>query len=113
VSRPGLGYSDVPEAGPSLPAMKAGAETVYGVVEAAFSRLGFDVARAGTADWNPLGDLVQPGDRVVIKPNFVTNKNFHQRLSGDYLACSSTPAPVLRPIIDYALRAAGPTGRVV
>jgi uncharacterized protein (DUF362 family) len=85
---------------------------VYDLVEAAFSRLGFDAARAGTADWNPLGDLVQPGDRVVIKPNFVTNKNFHQRLSGDYLACSSTPAAVLRPIIDYALRAAGPTGRV-
>ena len=50
-------------------------------------RAGSDGARAGTADWNPLGELVQPGDRVVLKPNFVSNKNFHQRLSGEHLAC--------------------------
>lgn len=82
------------------------------MVEAALAELGLDAARAGTADWNPLGELVQPGDRVVLKPNFVSNKNFHQRLSGEHLACSSTPAAVLRPLIDYALRAAGPRGRV-
>ncbi|HNN95140.1 MAG TPA: hypothetical protein PKI03_22845, partial [Pseudomonadota bacterium] len=82
------------------------------MVEAALAELGLDAARVGTADWNPLGELVQPGDRVVLKPNFVSNKNFHQRLSGEHLACSSTPAAVLRPLIDYALRAAGPRGRV-
>ena len=56
---------------------------------------------------------IQPGDRVIVKPNFVTNKNFHQKLTGDLLACSSTHGSVLRPIIDYALRACGPRGRVV
>jgi uncharacterized protein (DUF362 family) len=83
------------------------------MVEGAFAALGFDSGRVGADGWNPLGDLIAPGDRVVIKPNFVTSKNFHQRLTGELLACSSTHASVLRPIIDYALRACGPRGRVV
>jgi len=86
---------------------------VYEMVERALAELGFDGGRVGTPDWNPLGDLIQPGDRVIVKPNFVTNKNFHQKLTGDLLACSSTHGSVLRPIIDYALRACGPRGRVV
>ncbi len=114
VSRPGLGYGDARGGtAPGRPASELAEGTVYDAVEAVFRQLGFDLARAGTPDWNPLSELIQPGDRVVIKPNFVTNKNFHERLSGDYLACSSTPAAVLRPIIDYALRAAGPRGRVL
>lgn len=103
ISRPGIDYAAAPY-GPPNP--------VYDMVEAAFSRLGLDGARAGTAAWNPLSDVIRPGDRVLIKPNFVTNKNFHTRLTGEYLACSSTHASMLRPIIDYVLRAAGPRGRV-
>ncbi|MBL9004937.1 MAG: DUF362 domain-containing protein [Myxococcales bacterium] len=103
ISRPGVDYAPAPYGPPSA---------VYEMVEAAFSRLGLDGGRAGTAAWNPLSDVIQPGDRVVIKPNFVTNQNFHTRLTGEHLSCSSTHASVLRPIIDYALRAAGPRGRV-
>src|SRR5262245_67249 len=82
------------------------------MVEAVFRGLGYDAARAGTPEWNPLGALIQPGDRVLIKPNFVTSKNFEEHLRGEKLACSSTHGSVLRPILDYVLRAAGPRGRV-
>jgi uncharacterized protein (DUF362 family) len=82
------------------------------MVEAVFRNLGYDAARAGTPDWNPLGALIQPGDRVLIKPNFVTSKNFEEHLRGEKLACSSTHGSVLRPILDYALRATGPQGKV-
>ena len=68
--------------------------------------------RAGTADWNPLGELVGPGGKVVIKPNFVTSKNFEAHLEGDKLFCSSTHASVIRPLVDLARTAVGPTGRV-
>ena len=85
---------------------------VYEMVEATLRGLGLDAARAGTPEWNPLGDLIQPGDRVLIKPNFVTSKNFEEHLRGEKLACSSTHGSVLRPLLDYALRAAGPRGKV-
>src|SRR5207244_3290410 len=47
-----------------------------------------------------------------LKPNFVASKNFHQVMAGELLACSSTHGSVLRPLLDYALRAAGPRGHV-
>ena len=104
VSRPGIRYVlDAPFDPPN---------PVYEMVEATLRGLGLDAARAGTADWNPLGDLIQPGDRVLIKPNFVTSKNFEEHLRGEKLACSSTHGSVLRPLLDYALRAAGPRGKV-
>src|SRR6185436_925253 len=104
VSRPGVRYLLEAPFDPPNP--------VYEMVEAALRGLGFDAARAGTPEWNPLGALVAPGDHVLIKPNFVTSKNFEEHLRGERLACSSTHGSVLRPILDYALRAAGPRGRV-
>ncbi len=104
VSRPGVRYVFEAPFSPPNP--------VYEMVEALLADLGLDAARAGTPEWNPLGDLIAPGDRVVIKPNFVTSKNFHEQLRGEKLACSSTHGSVLRPILDYAFRAAGPRGQV-
>jgi uncharacterized protein (DUF362 family) len=104
ISRPGIRYCmDAPFDPPN---------PVYEMVEATFRSLGLDAARSGTPEWNPLGDLIAPGDRVVVKPNFVTSKNFHEHLRGEKLACSSTHGSVLRPIIDYVLRACGPRGVV-
>ena len=81
-------------------------------VRKALAYLGLDSARAGTQGWNPLGDLVGPGGRVVIKPNFVTSKHFEAHLQGDRLLCSSTHASVLRPLVDLARAAVGPKGRI-
>src|SRR5262249_49113380 len=58
--------------------------------------------------WNPIGDLVQPGARVVIKPNWV----LHVNQSGGPLDCVVTHPSVLRAIIDYVLLA-GPSSLVV
>jgi nitrogen fixation protein FixH len=55
---------------------------------------------------------VSPGDRVVIKPNFVSSRNLHERITDLKLQASSTHGSLLRPVIDYALRAAGPRGQV-
>ncbi len=104
VSRPGVRYVLEAPFDPPNP--------VYEMVEAVFRGLGYDAARAGTPEWNPLGALIEPGDRVLIKPNFVTSKNFEEHLRGEKLACSSTHGSVLRPILDYALKACGPEGRV-
>ena len=56
--------------------------------------------------------VIAPGNRVIIKPNLVSSKNMHGKITGLKLAASSTHGSLLRPILDYALRAAGPRGRV-
>ena len=104
VVRPGLRYAEAPPFDPPNP--------VYEAVETLFRELDLDRARAGTPAWNPLGDLIAPGDRVIIKPNLVSSKNLHEKITGQKLAASSTHGSLLRPVLDYALRAAGPTGRV-
>lgn len=81
-------------------------------VRRAIAALGLDAEGAGTPEWNPFGVLVGPGDRVVIKPNFVTSKYFETHLAGDKLFCSSTHASVIRPLVDLARKAVGPEGRV-
>ena len=104
MSRPGLGYAGTPPFEPPNP--------VYEAVECTLRELGLDRARAGTPEWNPLGDLISPGDRVIIKPTLVASKNRHERITGPKLAASSTHGSFLRPVLDYALRAAGPRGQV-
>jgi uncharacterized protein (DUF362 family) len=97
VSRPGVRYAMEAPFDPPNP--------VYEMVEAVFRGLGL-------AGDNPLGALIQPGDHVLVKPNFVTSKNFEEHLRGEKLACSSTHGSVLRPILDYVLGACMPGGKV-
>ncbi|HVY48899.1 MAG TPA: DUF362 domain-containing protein, partial [Minicystis sp.] len=104
LSRPGLRYAERAPFDPPNPA--------YAAVEAVFRDLGLDGARAGTPEWNPLGDLVEPGGRVVVKPNLVASKNLHEKITGERLAASSTHGSLLRPVLEYALRAVGPRGQV-
>lgn len=59
----------------------------------------------GTPDWNPLGTVIRPGARVLIKPNLVDDSAWQQG--------QITHPAFLRPIIDYAVKACGPGGRVV
>jgi hypothetical protein len=104
LSRPGIRYADAAPFDPPNP--------VYEAVEALLRGLGLDAARAGTPDWNPIGDLAGPGDHVILKPNLVSSKNLHEKITGQKLAASSTHGSLLRPFLDYALRAVGPRGRV-
>jgi uncharacterized protein (DUF362 family) len=85
---------------------------VYQAVEAVLAQAGLDAARHGTAAWNPLGDLVRPGGRVVLKPNFVTSRNLHVDLEGERLWSVATHPAVLRPLVEYAWKAVGADGRI-
>lgn len=74
---------------------------VYDAVRSSLRDLGLDPARFGTPEWNPIGDLVTPGSRIVIKPNWV----LHANEGAGGLDCLYTHASVMRPVIDYALKA--------
>jgi uncharacterized protein (DUF362 family) len=82
---------------------------VYAGVRDLLAGLGYDAARFGSPDWSPLSDLVQPGGKVVLKPNYV--RHYHER--GGSLDWVVTHAAVLRPLVDYALKAVGPAGQVI
>lgn len=81
---------------------------VYDCVRQMLFSLGMDRANFGTRLWNPLRDLLSPGDRVVVKPNLV--RDFHP--AGCDMSSVVTHASVLRPLIDYILMALKGVGQV-
>lgn len=85
---------------------------VYEAVGRLLVQLGLDSEHAGDARWNPLGRLIRPGQHVVIKPNFVSSRNFHQRYGQDEFLCCCTHPSVIRPVIDLAWRALGGRGTI-
>jgi uncharacterized protein (DUF362 family) len=82
---------------------------VYAALREALYVLGLDSARYGTPDWNPLGDLIHPGERVLVKPNMVRHENH----GPGGLACVVTHPSVVRPLLDYVLLALAGSGEVV
>ncbi len=81
---------------------------VYAAVRESLRLLGMDSARYGTAAWNPLGELVEPGMRVLIKPNMVRHEN-HGPGGTD---CLITHASVIRAVLDFVLVALRGDGEV-
>lgn len=82
---------------------------VYDLVRTVLMRLGLDREHSGTADWNPLGELVRPGNTVVVKPNWVYHKN---RGPGTFDSVTTHPS-VVRALVDYIWIALHGEGTVV
>jgi len=83
---------------------------IYAGMRSLLHGMGYDAERYGTSDWSPLSDLVKPGGVVVIKPNFV--RHYNEDPNGILETVVTHPA-VIRPLIDYALKAVGPDGKVM
>ena len=75
---------------------------VYGAVRRMLFEQGFDRAKFGTCEWNPLREIIAPGQNVIIKPNLVISEHeFGER----GLLASVAHGSVIRPLVDYALMA--------
>ena len=81
----------------------------YAGVRECFRLAGLDAARFGTAEWNPLGELMRPGETVVLKPNMV--KESHPR-DPDGWQYVLTHGSVIRAAADYIWHAIGPQGKL-
>ncbi len=81
----------------------------YRLLRELLAALELDGARFGTPEWNPLGDLIRPGQTVVLKPNFVLSFN----AGGDDLFAMVTHPSLLRAMVDYAFLALRGEGRIV
>lgn len=85
--------------------------STYEMVRDTFILAGLDTEHLGTAEWNPLGKYIKEGDSVLIKPNWVENKNKHPGVD-DELTCLVTNPAVVRAVLDYVLIALNGTGTV-
>jgi uncharacterized protein (DUF362 family) len=86
-----------------------GRNDVYEGVRQLLRMLGLDEPRYGTAAWNPLGEIVRPGDRVVVKPNFISHA--HRHLS-DQWEQVVTHGSLIRAVVDYVLIALDGRGEI-
>jgi uncharacterized protein (DUF362 family) len=103
---------DPPEHFPELPFPSRPIDAsngVYPMVRECLRLLNLDIARFGSPAWNPLGEIISPGDRVLIKPNWV----LHYNAGSGPVDAVVTHASVLRPIADYVLLALRGRGTLV
>ncbi len=87
----------------------SGPNAPYALLREVFQELGLDRERFSTAEWNPLGDTVAPGQTVVIKPNYVLHRN---ESGGDPFAVMTHPS-VIRALVDYTFIAIAGQGRII
>ena len=91
------------ESYPELPGVSRAAfpNPIFKAVRDALRGLGLDSARFGMPQWNPLGDLVKPGGKIVVKPNWVMHKNW----GPGGMDCMITHPAVLRAVLEYVFLA--------
>ena len=86
-----------------------GPNYVYAAVRQLFAELSYDRENYGTSNWNPLGFLVSPGMKVVLKPNFV--RSWHAERKDPYSMI--THPSVLRAVADYVWIALKGRGQII
>jgi uncharacterized protein (DUF362 family) len=82
---------------------------IYAAIRELFKTLLLDRENYGLKEWNPLGEIISPGDQVVLKPNFVMDRHY---TGGDYNSVV-THGSVIRAIIDYVARALQWDGQII
>lgn len=83
---------------------------VYASIRECFYNMGFDQAHYGTKEWNPLGELIQPNDVVLLKPNMVLDTNEKHENGMD---CLITHPSLVRAMLDYVALALKGTGSII
>lgn len=81
---------------------------VYPMIRETFYMLGLDKINFGTEQWNPFGEFINKGAKVIIKPNAVSHLN-----RADSIFASITHPSILRVVIDYCLIALKGTGTII
>lgn len=94
---PDEAYPEFPSLTPSAP----GTNPVFAMVRNVLRDMQLDAPHYGTPQWNPLGDLVPPGGKIVVKPNWV----LHRNMGSGGMDCMITHPSVLRAVLEYAFLA--------
>jgi len=82
----------------------------YEAVRGCFQIAGLDAAKFDTPAWNPLADLIRPGEMVLLKPNMVHHRHPRDPQGWRY---TITHGGIIRAVADYVWKAIGPKGKVI
>lgn len=85
---------------------------VYDMVRSCLHGLNYDSKHYDSPEWNPLGELIEPGNTVLIKPNWVYHENICPEAYQD-LTCLVTHPSVIRVVVDYVIIALQGTGKII
>lgn len=98
---PATGYAAYPDL--HFPELPGWTEVTAALValRSLFVQAGLDSSNHGSPDWNPLGAVINKGDKVVIKPNWVHHRNG----SGHGLDCLVTHTTIIESILHYVAKA--------
>lgn len=83
---------------------------VYKAVRESFVKLGMDIEHVGSSDWNPLGEIIAPGNNVLLKPNLVMDVNNNK---GQGEECLYTQPSVVAAVVDYVVIALRGKGKII
>lgn len=86
---------------------------IYRMIREIFVNSNMDVQNYNTANWNPLGDYISPGDTVLIKPNLVMHDNPSVHDEAKKLDCLVTHPSIVRCIFDYIYIALKEHGKII
>ena len=82
---------------------------IYQMVREFFRAGKFDITNYGKNSWNPLGDIIKPGNTVLIKPNLVRHYHPHQTT----IEAIVTHGSVIRAVLDYVFIATKGQGKII
>lgn len=82
---------------------------IFEMVRNCFKLLELDKQNIDTQNWNPLGEYIKPGDKVLIKPNMVLDRN----LGGFGEECLYTNPSVVSAVINYVWKALDEKGEII
>ncbi len=92
-------YAEYPFSEKNIERNFKGTTDGYDAVRRLFVLMKLDEPNFGNTKWNPLGEIVRPGQNVVIKPNFV----LHTNEGGEDIYAVLTHPSILRAIADYCI----------
>jgi uncharacterized protein (DUF362 family) len=82
----------------------------YKAIRNVLQLLKLDASHFGKKDWNPLGEIIRPGNTVILKPNFV--RDFRETQPG-HEDCLITHGSIIRAALDYVYVALKGNGRII
>ena len=84
---------------------------IYKVIRECLYQSGLDKTKYGSDKWNPLGEIIESGSRVLVLCNFVYHKKKREKKEVYLSKC--THGSIIRTVIDYILLAVGENGSVI
>jgi len=114
------GARSYPEKAPFSPSQKypeysfsdtnSEANLAYDAVRQVFRLAGLDAAHFDSSEWNPLRELIHPGETVLLKPNLVHQRHPRDPNGWRYVI---THGSIIRAVADYLWKAIGRSGKII